>query len=118
MSSSGIYINEKHLDLLCDSMTCKGILISMVRRGINKSDAGVLTKASFEEPHEHFLKSSLFNIKDHMNSMTSNLMMGQVGKFGTGMCDIIFDNEKLQKYMYNNKIQRKNKKRIIILNKS
>jgi DNA-directed RNA polymerase II subunit RPB1 len=117
MSNSGIYINEKHLDLLCDSMTCKGILISMDRHGINKSDAGVLTKTSFEEPHEHFLKSSLFNIKDNMNSMTANLMMGQVGKFGTGMCDIVFDNEKLQKYAYDNKIQRKNSKKIIILNK-
>ena len=118
MESSGIYINDKHLTLLCDSMTCKGCLISMDRHGINKSDAGPLTKASFEEPHDHFVKSCLFNVSDNMNSMTANLIMGQVSKAGTGSVDIIFDSEKLRKYAFNNQIQTQQKRKIINLKRS
>lgn len=117
LSSSGIYVNMRHLDLLTDTMTCKGILISIDRHGINKSDAGPLTKASFEEPHEHLVASSLFNVSDNMNSLTSNLIMGQVGKFGTGICDIVFDNEMLQKNAFRNQIQNEQKRKVINLKK-
>lgn len=117
LDGSGIYVNIRHLDLLTDLMTCKGILISMDRHGINKSDAGPLTKASFEEPHEHLVASSLFNVSDNMKSLTSNLIMGQVGCFGTGMADIVFDNEMIQKNAFRNQIQKEQKRKVINLKK-
>ena len=115
LDSSGIYVNSRHIDILVDHMTSKGSLISMDRHGINKGDAGPLTKASFEEPHDHFVKSSMFNISDNMKSLTSNLIMGQVGKYGTGVCSVEFDSEKLQKYAYTNKIQKEQKRKVICL---
>lgn len=97
MKFSGIYINDKHLNLLVDFMTLKGELISIDRHGVRISDSGPLAKSSFEESDEHFIKSSIFNVNDSMKSLTSNLIMGQVGKFGTGICDIEFDMKELKK---------------------
>ena len=36
-----------------------------------------------------------------MKSLTSNLIMGQVGKFGTGICEVEFDLEKFKKNILN-----------------
>lgn len=101
MKFSGIYINDKHLNLLVDFMTLKGELISIDRHGVRISDSGPLAKSSFEESDEHFIKSSIFNVNDSMKSLTSNLIMGQVGKFGTGICDIDFDMKEFQKLINN-----------------
>lgn len=97
MKFSGIYINDKHLNLLVDFMTLKGELISIDRHGVRISDSGPLAKSSFEESDEHFIKSSIFNVNDSMKSLTSNLIMGQVGKFGTGICDVEFDMKEFKK---------------------
>lgn len=97
MKFSGIYINDKHLNLLVDFMTLKGELISIDRHGVRISDSGPLAKSSFEESDEHFIKSSIFNVNDSMKSLTSNLIMGQVGKFGTGICEIEFDMKEFKK---------------------
>jgi DNA-directed RNA polymerase II subunit RPB1 len=94
---SGIYINDKHLNLLVDLITIKGTLVSIDRHGVRISDSGPLAKCSFEESDEHFIKSSLFNLNDQMKSLTSNLIMGQVGKFGTGICEVEFDIEKFER---------------------
>lgn len=97
MKFSGIYINDKHLNLLVDFMTLKGELISIDRHGVRISDSGPLAKSSFEESDEHFIKSSIFNVSDSMKSLTSNLIMGQVGNFGTGICEIEFDLKEFKK---------------------
>ena len=97
MKFSGIYINQKHLNLLSDFMTLKGDLISIDRHGVRLSESGPLAKSSFEESDEHFIKSTLFNLGDSMKSLTSNLILGQVGNFGTGICDIEFDIKKFKK---------------------
>ena len=94
---SGIYINDKHLNLLADLISIKGTLISIDRHGVRASDKGPLAKCSFEESDEHFIKSSIFNLNDQMKSLTSNLIMGQVGKFGTGICEVEFDIEKFKR---------------------
>lgn len=101
MKFSGIYINDKHLNLLVDTITLKGTLISINRHGVKLSDSGPLAKSSFEESDEHFIKSSLFNLKDNMKSLTANLIMGQPGNFGTGIVDLEFDLNKYQELIKN-----------------
>ena len=39
----------RHLAALCDSMTCRGHFMSITRTGINRTEAGALGQASFEE---------------------------------------------------------------------
>ena len=102
IKNNGIYVNARHINLLCDLMTSRGILHSIDRHGMNKSDAGPLTKTSFEEAESQISTASIFNLKDTMNSITSNIMMGQVGKYGSGFPEIMFDLDKFQKNIFKN----------------
>lgn len=88
---NGIYINKRHIGLLVNLMTYKGFLNSIDRHGMNKADAGPLTKMSFEEAESQLSAACVSNQEDMMNSITSNLIMGQVGKYGTGFAEVIFD---------------------------
>lgn len=45
----GLYVNYRHLALLCDVMTAKGHLMAITRHGINRQDTGALMRCSFEE---------------------------------------------------------------------
>jgi len=49
----GIYVNYRHLAILCDVMTQRGKLMSITRNGINRiDDHGPIRRASFEESVE------------------------------------------------------------------
>ena len=91
----GSYINDRHIELLCDIMTNKGILTAINRQGINRGDIGPLAKCSFEDTTDQLIKAGIFGEKDKLNGVSSNIMMGQIIKAGTGMCDIFLDEEKL-----------------------
>jgi DNA-directed RNA polymerase II subunit RPB1 len=117
LSGSGIYVNDRHINLLCDVMTNKGMLISVDRHGMSKSDAGPIAKSSFEESDEHLINASLFNQKDEMNSLTSNLILGQVAKFGTGSVQIAFDFQKMEQFAFEKQVVKDKKRTVIKLNK-
>ena len=76
-------------------MTNKGILTAINRQGINRGDIGPLAKCSFEDTTDQLIKAGLFGEKDKLNGVSSNIMLGQVIKAGTGMCNIYLDEEKL-----------------------
>ena len=99
--SDASYINQRHIDLLCDVMTSKGIITPINRQGINRGDVGPLAKCSFEDTTDQLIKAGLFGEKDKLNGVSSNIMMGQVIKAGTGMCNILLDEEKLIEEMKN-----------------
>ena len=91
---AGEYINSRHIELLCDVMTSRGELTSINRQGINRGDVGPLAKCSFEETTVQLIKASIFSEKDSLLGVSSNIMMGQVIKSGTGLCDILLDEQK------------------------
>tara|TARA_B100001093_G_scaffold520071_1_gene612461 strand:- start:1734 stop:5024 length:3291 start_codon:yes stop_codon:yes gene_type:complete len=91
----GEYINTRHIELLCDIMTCNGELYSINRQGINSGDIGPLAKCSFEDTTDQLIKASIFSEKDNLNGVSSNIMMGQIIKCGTGLCDVLLDEDQL-----------------------
>ena len=92
---AGEYINLRHIELLCDVMTSKGELTSINRQGINRGDIGPLAKCSFEDTTDQLIKASIFSEKDNLKGVSSNIMMGQKIKSGTGLCEIFIDEEQL-----------------------
>lgn len=44
LSFYGLYVNYRHLALLCDVMTAKGHLMAITRHGINRQDTGALMR--------------------------------------------------------------------------
>ena len=95
---AGEYINLRHIELLCDVMTSKGILTSINRQGIKRGDIGPLAKCSFEDTTDQLIKAGIFSEKDNLKGVSSNIMMGQRIKSGTGICDVYLDEEEMYKY--------------------
>lgn len=89
-------INYRHIELLADAMTNKGIITPTNRHGINKAtDRGPISKASFEEVADTMVQSSVFAEQDKMKGVSANIMMGQLIKGGTNSFDVLLDESKI-----------------------
>lgn len=91
ISSDGTFINRCHVLLLVDAMTSRGTITSISRYSL-RSKTSVLSRSSFEESIENFLKSGIFGEIDKMTSISANIMTGKMSHVGTGVCDVLFDN--------------------------
>ena len=98
MEFSGVYINYHHLGLLCDRMTLTKNMISIFRSGILGDDIGPISKSTFEVHTEVLLNASRHAEFDHMRGVSANVMLGQTGPYGTGMCNILLDMNEMAKY--------------------
>jgi DNA-directed RNA polymerase II subunit RPB1 len=93
----GADVNYNHLSVIVDLMTSYGMLMSVDRHGMNKSDNEPLARVSFEKMVEQLITSAVFNEVDNMKSVSSRIMAGLVVKGGTGMCNVVLDTELLEK---------------------
>ena len=91
LEHDNVYINSHHLSVLCDRMTYIYKMISIFRHGINNDDIGPIAKASFEETPEQFLKAARHAEVDFMRGVSSNVMCGQQGYFGTSSFQVMVD---------------------------
>jgi DNA-directed RNA polymerase II subunit RPB1 len=96
---AGSHVNSRHIQLLADIITNRGSLMSIDRHGINKSDRGPLAKCSFEETPDIIARAAIFGELDKIQSVSSNIMLGQEVPIGTGSIDILFDEEKYFEYI-------------------
>ena len=101
ISFDGTYVNYRHISLLADIMTTRGIIMSIDRHGINKSDRGPLAKCSFEETPDIISKAAVFGELDKVRGVSANIMMGQEVYCGTGYVDLLLDEEKYVEYLNN-----------------
>ena len=87
----GIYVNYRHISILCDLMTQKGNLTSITRHGLNRAEYGPIRKASFEETVEILLEAGLFSEKDELKGISENILLGKLTNVGTGNFDLLID---------------------------
>ena len=92
-----IYINYRHISILCDYMTQKGYLTSFTRYGLNKGGFGPIRKATFEETGKILLEAGVFSEKDKLKGVSENILIGNLCRLGTGSFDLLLDLEKLKK---------------------
>jgi DNA-directed RNA polymerase II subunit RPB1 len=97
MEFAGVYINYHHLSLLVDRMTSTQNMVSIFRSGILNDDIGPISKSTFEVHTEVLLNASRHADFDHMRGVSANVMMGQMGVFGTGSFNLILDMDKMKK---------------------
>ena len=93
-SMSGI--NPCHSKLLVDKMTYNGNIVSISRYAMRSEGSGALSKASFEEPFDNLLSAAVYGEKELTDGVSAGIICGKLGRFGTGMCDVRVDVEKLQ----------------------
>lgn len=75
-------------------MTAKGHLMAITRHGINRQEVGPLMKCSFEETVDILMEAAAHAECDYLKGVSENIMMGQLGRMGTGSFDLILDPEK------------------------
>jgi len=85
------YVNSRHLSLLSDVMTNKGILTGITRHGVNKGNKSALMRCSFEETVEILLEAALVGEKSNCKEVTECIILGQVVPIGTGCTEIYLD---------------------------
>jgi len=92
----------RHISLLGDIMTHRGVIMPIERHGINRSvERGPIAKATFEESTEILVKASTFAEKDKMGGVSANIMFGQLPKAGTNAFDLLFDESKFMAELKN-----------------
>lgn len=99
-SNGGSNINQNHLSVLVDQMCHLGEIISIDRHGLGKIDMDPIARASFEKTMDHFVNAALFNEKDLMKSISSQIAVGRVISGGTGVFDLLLDTKKLENSEY------------------
>jgi DNA-directed RNA polymerase II subunit RPB1 len=95
LSFDGSYVNHRHMALLVDIMTQRGVLMAITRHGINRNDTGALMRCSFEETVEILLEAAGFGELDDCRGVSENIMLGQLAPMGTGEFDVVMDNSML-----------------------
>jgi DNA-directed RNA polymerase II subunit RPB1 len=90
-SGAGVTFDVRHIELLADNMTSRGILQKVDRIGAKKSESGPFALACFEETTTHLCKSAAFGDVDKMQGVSANIMHGQLIKIGTGAFDMYMD---------------------------
>jgi len=96
MEFSDAYINFHHLSLLCDRMTMTKDMVPIFRSGILNDDIGPIAKATFEVHTEVLLDAARHAEFDHMRGVSSSVMCGQYGNYGTGAFGLVLDMEKMR----------------------
>ena len=93
-------VNYHHLSILVDIITNTGGLTSIDRHGINRLDTDPLSRASFEKTLDQLTQAAVFGEIDYMRSVSSRIMAGIVIKGGTGLCELIMDDNMLENSEY------------------
>ena len=97
MEFDSTYINYHHLNLLCDRMTMNTEMIPIFRSGLLNDDIGPIAKATFEVHTEVLLNASRHAQFDHMRGVSSSVMCGQYGNYGTGAFNVLLDMDEMSK---------------------
>ena len=90
-------VNYHHLNLLCDRMCMTQDLTPIFRSGLLNDDIGPIAKATFEVHTEVLLNASRHAQFDHMRGVSSSVLCGQYGNYGTGAFNVILDMEEMKK---------------------
>lgn len=104
---AGSGVNYHHVSVLIDLMTFNGYMTSVDRHGMNKTDIGPLSRASFEKTVDQLQTAAIFGEVDYMNGVSSRIMAGLVIKGGTGLCNVILDTDMIQNSEYTEDIGQK-----------
>lgn len=83
-------IDESHFKILAMRMTKNGVIEPLTRYTMRNNNSP-LSKASFEESFETFIKACKYNEKEKFKSVSSSIICGKKPNIGTYQADILID---------------------------
>ena len=101
LRAEGVEVNERHLSLIVDNMTCRGS-ITANRYSAVDIDSTVLLKASFQQATNTFEKAACAGCLENVNDVSSEIALGRAPRTGTGAVYIhLPEAEEKESFMYN-----------------
>jgi DNA-directed RNA polymerase beta' subunit len=99
IKASDSYINPSHYMYVADFITSLGFPLGTTSTSLNKQGIGHLSQASYEKAMSVLTKAAIFNIKEDIRGVSSSIIVGAPGKFGTKFFDI---GTKVENQIYTN----------------
>ncbi|KAI5166786.1 DNA-directed RNA polymerase II subunit RPB1 [Nematocida sp. AWRm79] len=96
IESDGSYVNFRHLAILADIMTQRGIICGITRHGTNRGESGALMRCSFEETVEILLEAAATAEIDRCKGVVESVMLGKIASIGTGITDVLIDKKSIE----------------------
>lgn len=93
-------LNYQHFELIVDQMTYTGMINSIDRHGMGRSENDPLARISFEQVVDQIVKASIFGEDDKMRNVSSRIMAGMTIRGGTGYCDLLFNTDMVEQSEY------------------
>ena len=72
-------------------MTYAGTISSISRYTLRKDESGPMSRASFEESVDNYLKSAFAGDVEKINGVSASIICGKRAKMGTGMVELKID---------------------------
>lgn len=88
-------INICHVKLLVERMTFSGVISSISRYTMRTDESGPISKASFEESTDNFLRAAYNAELESTDGVSASIVCGKKAKNGTGMLDLKLDIDNL-----------------------
>ena len=92
MKNHGIAVDRRHLMLLADIMTFKGMCLGIQRHGVQKMKDSVLMLASFEKTTDHLFDAAVYNREDTIKGVSECIIVGAPVPLGTGLFKLVKKN--------------------------
>lgn len=109
-----IKVSNRHLDILISSMLVSGKILSVSRYGMNNNQSSIFAKVAFEQPFDHFFNAATNGEVDNIQGVSAAIMVGKMGRMGTGMIDVMIDTNKLISNEMLNKQKRRKTLKVIV----
>lgn len=91
LQEQGLIVDIRHIMLVADLLTNKGMIYSVGRHGVSGKKSSVLARAAFEITVNHLLKASLSSEEDTLSGVAENIIVGQPISLGTGSVALVYN---------------------------
>nr|CCC51227.1 DNA-directed RNA polymerase iii largest subunit [Trypanosoma vivax Y486] len=91
LKAYSLSIDIRHVYLLADLMTQRGVVLGITRYGIQKMNFNVLTLASFERTTDHLYNAAATQRVDRNLSVSDSIIVGKTVPLGTTSFGLLLD---------------------------
>jgi DNA-directed RNA polymerase subunit A" len=89
LEAQELKVNYRHISLIADAMTSKGVIKSVGRHGLAGEKTSVLAKAAFEETAKHLVNACVHGEAEKLRGIAENIIIGQTIPCGTGKIKLV-----------------------------
>ncbi|KAM0680575.1 hypothetical protein GINT2_001263 [Glugoides intestinalis] len=90
MGKYGIKVDHRHVMLLADTMTFRGMILGITRFGIGKMRTSTLMLASFEQTADYLFNAAIRGANENISGVSESIILGIPISLGTGSMNLFW----------------------------